>query len=107
MDENTEYTYSFPSMREIAQLSLPNATLANISLPSALLRDVASGECVFYTCYVYTNVSHLNVVLHCALFRSIFSGSSECALHNTTGFFTIKLIWQVYIVHAITSLLQV
>ena len=99
MDEITEY--SFPSMREIAQLSLPNASLANISLPSALLRDVASGECVFYTCD--TNASHLIVVLHCALFRSIFSGSSECALHNTTGLLTFKLIWQVYIVHSVTS----
>ena len=49
VDENTEY--SFPSMREISQLSLPNASLANISLPSALLTDVVSGECVLYTCY--------------------------------------------------------
>ena len=55
MDENTEY--SFPSMREIAQLSLPNASLANISLPSALLTDVASGESVCSTlAIIHTNV---------------------------------------------------
>ena len=44
VDENTEY--SFPSMTEIAGLSLPNASLANISLPSALLAGRSNGELI-------------------------------------------------------------
>ena len=36
--------YSFPSKEEIMYLSLPNDTLANISLPSSLLANRASGK---------------------------------------------------------------
>ena len=42
--ENRETEYSFPSQEEIMFLSLPNDTLANISLPSSLLANRASGE---------------------------------------------------------------
>ena len=36
--------YSFPNQEEIMFLSLPNDTLANISLPSSLLANRASGK---------------------------------------------------------------
>ena len=39
--------YSFPSREEVMQLSLPMASLANVSLPSALLEERASGELRF------------------------------------------------------------
>lgn len=48
--ENTT-EYSFPSQEEIMSLSLPNDTLANISLPSSLLAKRASGE---YTKEIHT-----------------------------------------------------
>ena len=50
MDEKTEY--SFPSMREIAGLSLPNDSLANISLPLDLLTDKSSGELIVSPLYL-------------------------------------------------------
>ena len=49
--ENTT-EYSFPSQEEIMQLSLPNASLANISLPSSLLLNRATGEFRHNTYYV-------------------------------------------------------
>ena len=50
VDEKTEY--SFPSMREIAGLSLPNDSLANISLPLDLLTDRSSGELIVTPLYL-------------------------------------------------------
>ena len=58
-DENTEY--SFPSMREIAQFSLPNESLANISLPltPALLADKGTGGSIKFK--FSFNIFHLLV----------------------------------------------
>ena len=42
VDEDTEY--SFPSQQEIMQLTLPNSSLATISLPPDLLAERAAGE---------------------------------------------------------------
>jgi hypothetical protein len=42
VDEDTEY--SFPSQQEIMQLTLPNSSLANISLPPDLLAERAAGQ---------------------------------------------------------------
>ena len=50
MDEDTEY--SFPSQQEIMQLTLPNSSLANISLPPDLLAERAAGE-------MYTPIPHV------------------------------------------------
>ena len=36
--------YAFPSMWEIADLSLPNGSLASIRIPSSLLEEKASGK---------------------------------------------------------------
>ena len=44
MDEKTKY--SFPGMTEIAGLTLPNASLANISLLLAQLTDRSRGELI-------------------------------------------------------------
>ena len=41
--DNNE-SYAFPSMREVADLSLPNGSLASISIPSSLLEERASGK---------------------------------------------------------------
>ena len=46
VDEDT--SYSFPSQQEIMQLTLPNDSLANISLPPDLLAERAAGEIYSY-----------------------------------------------------------
>ena len=42
VDDNKPY--AFPSMREIADLSLPNGSLASVSIPASLLEERASGK---------------------------------------------------------------
>ena len=41
---NDSKPYDFPNMREIADLSLPNGSLASISIPSSLLEERANGK---------------------------------------------------------------
>ena len=40
---NEDIQYSFPSQQEIMQLTLPNSTLANISLSPEFIADSAAG----------------------------------------------------------------
>jgi len=42
VDDNRPYM--FPSMREIAEFSLPNGSLASITIPASLLEERASGK---------------------------------------------------------------
>ena len=57
VDDNKPY--AFPSMKEIADLSLPNGSLASISIPSSVLEEKARGKVHEGTkCYCNEMYSH-------------------------------------------------
>ena len=67
-------SYEFPSMREIADLSLPNGSLASISIPSSLLEETASGKVHGGTvCSEYTTTQY---------YRENVCVSGQCAVYN-------------------------
>jgi len=58
VDDNKPY--AFPNMKEIADLSLPNGSLASISILSSVLEEKASGKVVHEgtKCYCNEMYSH-------------------------------------------------